>query len=215
MTITQGPSSATTNPDVQVALMVRLDAKPEHAAAVAQMLADGRAVVLDEPHTPYWFAARMSPTSFGIFDAFPTDADRTAHLQGRLATSLLAKAPVVLASAPAIDRVEIIGRKHATSSAVTVGLVAQVRARPERAGEVEALLASGEQIVAAEPGTTVWFALKLDATRFAIFDAFATAAARQAHIEGKLARTLVSRAGELLAEPPVIEPIDILASKLP
>lgn len=218
MTITKAAAvldaTSITQP-VSVALMVRLDARPEHADAVARLLTAGRTFVMEEAGTPYWFALRISPTSFGIFDAFPGDAARTAHLQGKLASALLAQAPTVLAAPPVIEHVEIIGTKHATAREVSVGLVARLQAKPEHAREVGALLAAGEGIVAEEPGTAVWFGVKLDATSYAIFDAFASNAERQAHLEGKLAQTLVSRAGELLATPPVIEPVDILAAKLP
>jgi quinol monooxygenase YgiN len=217
-TTNSSPKPTSSDPAVEVALMVRLDARPEHADAVARLLTDGRAFVMEEAGTPYWFAVRISPTSFAIFDAFPGDAERTAHLQGKLASALLAQAPTVLATAPVIQPVQIIGNKHAFASAsraLSVGLIARMQAKPERAAEVAELLAAGQGIVAGEPGTPVWFGVQIDATSYAIFDAFASEADRQAHLEGKLAQTLVSRAGELLAAAPVIEPVDILASKLP
>ena len=96
---------------VKVALVVRLEAKPEYADTVAALLTEGRAFVIDEPGTPYWFAVRMGPTTFGIFDAFASDAERTAHLQGRLAAALLAKAGEVLATPPSIEQVEILASK--------------------------------------------------------------------------------------------------------
>jgi quinol monooxygenase YgiN len=66
----------------------------------------------------------------------------------------------------------------------------------------------------AEPETTVWFALKLGPTTFGIFDAFPDDAGRQAHLAGQIAAALMAKAPELLAQPPTIEPVDILAAKL-
>lgn len=99
------------NKHVNVALMVRIEAKPEYADAVAKLLTEGRAAVMEEPGTPYWFAVRIGPTTFGIFDAFGSDTERTAHLQGRLAAALLAKAGEVLVTPPVIERVDILASK--------------------------------------------------------------------------------------------------------
>ena len=96
---------------VNVALVVRIEAKPEYATAVASLLREGQAMVAEEAGTPYWFAVQMGPTTFGIFDAFATDAARQAHLAGKLAAALLAKAPEVLAVPPTIEAVDIIASK--------------------------------------------------------------------------------------------------------
>jgi quinol monooxygenase YgiN len=205
-------------PEVNVALMVRLEAKPETSDAVAKLLTDGRAAVMEEAGTPYWFAVRLGPNTFGIFDAFASDAERTAHLKGKLASALLAAAPTALASEPVIQPVEVIGNKHAFATAaheVRVGLLVRMDAKPEHAAELASLLDAGEGIVADEPGTPVWFGVKISATSYAIFDAFANDADRTAHVQGKLAQTLLAKADELLATAPSIEPVEIMASKLP
>ena len=68
--------------DVHVALWVRLDAKPGKEKEVADFLRGGLAIVQEEPATMAWFAIQMSPSTFGIFDAFPNEAGRQAHLAG-------------------------------------------------------------------------------------------------------------------------------------
>jgi quinol monooxygenase YgiN len=68
-------------------------------------------IVQEEPATTAWFAIRMGPSTFGIFDAFPNDAGRQAHLSGRVAAALMAKAPDLLAKPPAIDRVDVLAAK--------------------------------------------------------------------------------------------------------
>jgi len=70
-------------------------------------------------------------------------------------------------------------------------------------------------MVQEEPGTVAWFGIRLVPTSFGIFDVFPDEAGRQAHLSGRVAATLMSKAPELFATPPVIEKIDVLAAKLP
>jgi len=65
-----------------------------------------------------------------------------------------------------------------------------------------------------EPATIAWFGIRLSPTTFAIFDAFADDAGREAHLSGKVAKALMAKATELLAEPPKIEKADVLADRL-
>ena len=199
---------------VQVGLVVRLEVKAGHESEVAQLLRDGQALVAAEPGTTYWFALQIGPTTFGIFDAFPTSADRDAHLAGKLASALLAKAPEVLAQDPTIEKVDIVGKKDAVTQPLRVGLLARLEAKPEHAQDVATLMAGGAAIVADEPATALWFGIQVSPTTYAIFDAFADDAGRDAHLAGKLAQTLVAKAPELLASPPVIEKVDLLATQI-
>ena len=98
---------------------------------------------------------------------------------------------------------------------VRVGLYVQLDARPGKETELQKFLEGGLPLANAEPATTVWFALKLGPSTFAIFDAFADDAGRQAHLTGKIAAALMEKAPELLAKPPNIQKIDVLAAKLP
>jgi quinol monooxygenase YgiN len=96
---------------VKVALLVRLEAKPGKEAEVESFLRGGLAIVQEEPATTAWFAIRMGPSTFGIFDAFPDDAGRQAHLTGRVAAALMAKAGDLLAQPPAIEKVDVLAAK--------------------------------------------------------------------------------------------------------
>jgi quinol monooxygenase YgiN len=98
---------------------------------------------------------------------------------------------------------------------VTVALFVRLEAKPGKETEVSQFLQSGLQIVQQEPETTAWFALQMGPSTFAIFDAFPGDAGRQAHLTGRLAAMLMARASELLAKPPAIEQISVLAAKLP
>jgi quinol monooxygenase YgiN len=96
---------------VKVALYVRLDAKPGKENDVENFLRGGLAIVEQEPATIAWFAIRMGPSTFGIFDAFPDDAGRQAHLSGKVAAALMAKAPELLAKAPVIEKIDVLAAK--------------------------------------------------------------------------------------------------------
>jgi quinol monooxygenase YgiN len=96
---------------VNVALYVRLDAKPGRETDVENFLRGGLAIVEQEPATIAWFAIRMGPSTFGIFDAFPDDAGRQAHLSGKVAAALMAKAPELLAKAPVIEKIDVLAAK--------------------------------------------------------------------------------------------------------
>jgi quinol monooxygenase YgiN len=98
---------------------------------------------------------------------------------------------------------------------VKVALFVRLEAKPGKEKEVESFLLSGLPIVQAEPATTAWFGLRLGPSTFGIFDAFPDEAGRQAHLTGRVAAALMAKAGELLAKPPSIEKVDVLAAKLP
>jgi quinol monooxygenase YgiN len=96
---------------VKVALLVRLEAKPGKEAEVENFLRGGLAIVQQEPATTTWYAIRMGTSTFGIFDTFPDDAGRQAHLSGRVAAALMAKASELLAQPPSIEKVEVLAAK--------------------------------------------------------------------------------------------------------
>lgn len=96
---------------VNVALYVRLEAKPGKEKDVEAFLKGGLAVVQGEPATTAWFALRMGPSTFGIFDAFPDEVGRQAHLSGRVAAALMQKAADLLAKPPAIEKVDVLAAK--------------------------------------------------------------------------------------------------------
>jgi quinol monooxygenase YgiN len=96
---------------VNVALLVRLEAKPGKEADVEAFLRAGLPLVEAEPATTEWFGLRFGPSTFGIFDAFPDEAGRDAHLSGRVAAALGAKASELLAKPPTIERVDVLAAK--------------------------------------------------------------------------------------------------------
>jgi len=97
---------------------------------------------------------------------------------------------------------------------VQVGILATLKARPGKEGDVELFLKSALAAANQEQATTVWFAFRLGPSTFGIFDAFADDAGRDAHLAGPIAAALLSKWKDLLAELPKIEKIDVLAAKL-
>ena len=96
---------------VNVALFVRLEAKPGKEQAVEDFLLGGLALVQEEPATTAWFGIRLGPTTFGIFDAFPNEAGRQAHLSGKVAAALMANAGELLSAPPTIEKVDVLAAK--------------------------------------------------------------------------------------------------------
>jgi quinol monooxygenase YgiN len=94
-------------------------------------------------------------------------------------------------------------------------LFVRLEAKPGKEKEVAEFLKSALPLVDAEPGTVSWFAIQNGPSSFAIFDTFNDETGRNAHLSGKVAAALMAKAGELLAKPPTINKIDILADKLP
>ena len=96
----------------KLAWFVRLEAKPGKEAEVVKFLETGLTLVHQEPTTPIWLALRLSPSSFGIFDAFHDEADRERHQSGPIAQALMAAAPELLSRPPTIESVDVLGLKN-------------------------------------------------------------------------------------------------------
>lgn len=102
---------------VKLALFARLEAKPGQEAAVEAFLASGLALANQEAATPIWFALKLSPTTFGVFDAFYDEAGRQGHLTGPIAQALMARADELFAAPPSIEPIEVLGLKNAPALA--------------------------------------------------------------------------------------------------
>lgn len=96
---------------VKVGLFVELEAKPGKEKEVENFLNGGLALVNQEPATTAWFAIRLGPTTFGIFDVFPDESGRQAHLSGKVAAALMAKASELLARPLNIQKLDVLAVK--------------------------------------------------------------------------------------------------------
>ena len=98
---------------------------------------------------------------------------------------------------------------------VTTGLIVRLEARAGKEDAVAEFLQSAVPLVEGEPQTIAWFAVRLGPSSFAIVDVFPDDGGRQAHLAGPVAAALMAGADELLSQPPDIQPVDVLAEKLP
>ena len=96
---------------LKYALFARLEAKPGKENDVAKFLETGLALAQQELTTPIWFALRLGPTTFGVFDAFIDEAGREAHLNGPIAQALMAQAPELFSQPPSIESMDVLGVK--------------------------------------------------------------------------------------------------------
>jgi quinol monooxygenase YgiN len=96
---------------VKTGLLVRLEAKPGKEAEVASFLRGALPIVEGEPATAAWFALQLGRSTFGIFDVFPDESGRQAHLAGKVAEALKARASDLLAAPPLIEKVDVLESK--------------------------------------------------------------------------------------------------------
>lgn len=96
---------------LSLGLFVRLEAKPGKEQEVAAFLAQGLQMAHQESATPLWFALRLGPSTFAVFDSFHNESGRQGHLNGPIAQALMAHAPKLLAAPPSIERTEVLGAK--------------------------------------------------------------------------------------------------------
>ncbi|MGA9389966.1 MAG: antibiotic biosynthesis monooxygenase [Candidatus Sulfotelmatobacter sp.] len=94
--------------DLRLGLLARVEAKPGKEAEVESFLRSALSIVEQEPETLEWFALKLGPSTFGIFDVFKDEAGRQAHLNGRVAAGLMANASTLLAKAPVIEKCEVL-----------------------------------------------------------------------------------------------------------
>jgi len=97
----------------KVALWAMLKAKAGKENELAEFLKNAVPLVEAEPDTISWFALQIGPSTFGIFDTFAADAGRDAHLSGKVAEALMAKAPELLSEPPSIQKVDLLAVKAA------------------------------------------------------------------------------------------------------
>jgi quinol monooxygenase YgiN len=99
------------NTTKKLGIVLLIEAKPDKANAVAELLAGARELAIAEAQTLTWYSFRTGPTTFGVFDTFADEAGRKAHLEGRIAAALLGKADELLASPPDLRMVDVLSAK--------------------------------------------------------------------------------------------------------
>jgi len=96
---------------VKVGILATMEAKPGKESEVAAFLEGALSLVQQEPDTVTWYAIRIGPAEFGIFDTFEADAGRQAHLTGKVAEALMANASELFVRPPDIRQVDVLAAK--------------------------------------------------------------------------------------------------------
>jgi len=197
-------------------LLVRVKAKSGKVADVERFLKSALPLVREETGTTAWFAVRSGHAEFGIFDVFPGEAEREAHLTGPVAKALMEKADELFAEPPRIQKLDVLADKlpaTAPKGADTKGVLLTFKARAGHDQDVERFLREAQPMVAAEPATTAWFAVRLDDGRYGIFDVFPDEAGRLKHLAGRVPRELAKHAFSLLGSMPAPDLLSVQAEK--
>jgi quinol monooxygenase YgiN len=100
----------------KVGLFVRLEAKPGKEKEVAEFLAGALPLAEAEQYTVSWYAVKLGPSTFAIFDTFHDNSGRQQHLSGQIAAALMAKAPDLLLSPPSIEKADILAAKGSSKN---------------------------------------------------------------------------------------------------
>ena len=111
----QGQSQSAGNNSTQegntmetIGLLVTLEARQGKEAEAETFLKSAQPLALNENGTLKWYAIKIGPGKFGIFDTFANEAGRNAHLSGDIAKALGARANELFATPPQIEKVEIL-----------------------------------------------------------------------------------------------------------
>jgi quinol monooxygenase YgiN len=105
----------------QFAIWAVVESKPGKEKEVEAFLKSAQPLAEREPETTSWYAVRIGPSKFGIFDTFPSEKGREAHLSGDIAKALMARAPELFSKAPEINKIEILASKTPKASGATAG----------------------------------------------------------------------------------------------
>jgi quinol monooxygenase YgiN len=201
---------------VSKGLLVRLEVHPGRDTEAEQFLLSALRLVQQEPHTTAWFALRFGRSEYGIFDVFPDEAAREAHLGGDIARSLLQKADTLFTEAPRVQKLDVLAYKLPPSPPVhpdARALLITFKAHLGHEAQVEQILRDAQPLVLAEPDTTAWFAIRLGNGEYGIFDTFPDKNGRFKHLIGQVPRELAKHALTLLGSVPDMEMLNVLTEK--
>ena len=197
-------------------LLVRMHAREGKDSAVEDFLQSALPLVQDEPDTTAWFAVRFGRGEYGIFDVFPDDAARDAHLCGPVATSLKQRTAELFDGPPRIQKIEVLADKLPVMSPTpdTKGLLLTFKAKSGHEQDVEEFLRFASEVVIGEHNTNAWFAIRTDDGEYGIFDVFANNEGRFLHLVGQVPRELAKHAFGLLGSMPELEMLNVHAEKI-
>jgi hypothetical protein len=194
------------------ALLATLEAATGKEDEFEGLLIAAQSIVEAEPNTTCWFALRIGRGEYAIFDAFPDDAGRNAHLNGGVVATLNDHADL-LAEDPQIEKVDVIAEKI-SSGKVTKGLLLRLPIKEAHRDDAAEFLRQGRSIVEQEPDTTNWFAIRFENGDHGVFDVFPNSKGRRAHLTGKIPQQLALHGLPWLGGLPHMAYADVLAQKV-
>ena len=200
---------------VSKGLLLRLEAKIGQDDAVEAFLQAAVPLVGAEPATTAWFALRFGRNEYGIFDVFPDEAGRAAHMAGVVAQALQAQGPALFASVQ-IHKLDVLAHILPTTPPAepnTKAILLTFDAKEGHAADVEQFLIDGRALVLDEPDTTTWFAVRFADGAYGIFDTFADNGGRFKHLIGRVPQQLALHALTLLGSVPDLTLVDVQAEK--
>lgn len=190
----------------KVGSFIGLNAVHGHAKTLAGLLTGGAEMVRkSEPQTLQWLALQEEPGRYAIADFYPDPEGRQAHFAGMVAEALKKIASETVEGGWESGVLARVENPDVLSSAIsdshyseaTQAMRMDFRAKPGKESELARLLTGAAAIIeGTEPGTLLWYALRFAPERFAIFDVFPNDSARNAHLKGKVAASLKSKAEE-------------------
>jgi quinol monooxygenase YgiN len=201
---------------VSKGLLVRLEVQPGRDEEVELFLQSAQSLVKQEPGTTAWFGLRFGRLEYGIFDVFPGEKDREAHLSGDIARSLLQNADTLFTEGPRLHRLELLAHKLPAAPPAhpdTKALLLTFKAKAEHELQVLQFLRDAQPMVQEEPDTTAWFAFRQDNGEFGLFNTFPDNAARFKHLFGHVPRELTRHAFSLFGSVPDLTMLDIITEK--
>ena len=202
---------------VSKGLLVRMEAKHGKESEVEALLSSALTLVGQETGTTAWFVIRFGRAEYGIFDAFPDEAAREAHLFGAVAEALFAQADLLFTKPPTIEKLDILANKLPVTppnEPDTLGLLLSFKPHKGHEQLVKQFLLDAKALVDAEPDTTAWFAIHFENGEYGIFDVFPSQLGRFKHLTGHVPRELAKHALSLLGGLPDPKLPSVLAEKL-
>jgi quinol monooxygenase YgiN len=203
---------------VSKGLLVRLEVQAGRDPEAEHLLVSALSLVRQEPGTTAWFAIRFGRSEYGIFDVFPDEAAREAHLGGDIARSLLQQGATLFTAGPQVQKLDVLAHKLPPAPPGppdTKALLLTFKAKAGVEAQVEQLLREAQPLVLAEPDTTSWFAIRLDSGEYGIFDTFPDKSGRFKHLIGQVPRELAKHALTLLGSVPDMEMLNLITEKRP
>jgi quinol monooxygenase YgiN len=197
-------------------LLVRLEARPGKDNDIEDLLQSALPLVQQEAATTAWFGIRFGRSEYGIFDVFPDEEAREAHLSGPVTQALQQEVGKLFAAPPKIQKLDVLAEKLPVmpDEVDTKGLLLTFKAKAGHEHDVEEFLRYVQPMVMEEQNTTAWFAIHLAHGEYGIFDTFPDNGSRFEHLIGHVPRELAKNVFSLMGSMPEMEMLGVTAEKL-